>query len=162
MPQALATPYLGPGYTDEETEEYLKEKGAAYTREANLPKKLAELLAANKVLALAHGRMEYGPRALGNRTMMYAAKDPKVNDWLNRRLNRSEFMPFAPVTLREHRSDLPPGSYWKSCRGCQQSGRDLACECLDTAGNWLRANSEDDCPRGYANLNGSLRCEGAA
>src|SRR6185436_16040246 len=72
-------------------------------------KKLAELLADNKVLALSHGRMEYGPRALGNRTMMYAAKDPKVNDWLNRRLNRSEFMPFAPVTLREHIQDMYVG-----------------------------------------------------
>ncbi len=109
MPQALKTPYLGPGYSDAETEQYLKEKGAVYTKEDNLPKKLAELLAADKVLALSHGRMEYGPRALGNRTMMYAAKDPKVNDWLNKRLNRSEFMPFAPVTLKEHIQDMYVG-----------------------------------------------------
>jgi carbamoyltransferase len=109
MPHALETPYLGPAYSDEETEKYLKEKGATYAREENLPKKLAELLAADKVLALSHGRMEYGPRALGNRTMMYAAKDPKVNDWLNRRLNRSEFMPFAPVTLREHIQEMYVG-----------------------------------------------------
>lgn len=105
MPQALKSAYLGPGYSDEETEQYLKEKGAVYTREDNLPQKLAELLADNKVLALAHGRMEYGPRALGNRTMMYAAKDPEVNTWLNNRLKRSEFMPFAPVTLKEHIKD---------------------------------------------------------
>jgi carbamoyltransferase len=45
--------------------------------------------------------MEYGPRALGNRSILYQATDPTVNDWLNRRLQRTEFMPFAPVTLEE-------------------------------------------------------------
>ena len=46
--------------------------------------------------------MEFGPRALGNRSILYHAKDPAVNDWLNKQLKRSEFMPFAPVTLAEH------------------------------------------------------------
>ena len=45
--------------------------------------------------------MEYGPRALGNRSILYQATDPSVNDWLNKRLKRTEFMPFAPVTLAE-------------------------------------------------------------
>jgi len=46
--------------------------------------------------------MEYGPRALGNRSIIYAPIDPTVNQWLNKKLNRSEFMPFAPVTMIEH------------------------------------------------------------
>ena len=44
--------------------------------------------------------MEYGPRALGNRSILYPATNPSVNDWLNRQLKRTEFMPFAPV-IRE-------------------------------------------------------------
>jgi carbamoyltransferase len=45
--------------------------------------------------------MEYGPRALGNRSILSQATDPSVNDWLNKTLHRTEFMPFAPVTLWE-------------------------------------------------------------
>ena len=45
--------------------------------------------------------MEFGPRALGNRSIVFKATDKTVNDTVNKRLNRSEFMPFAPVTL-EH------------------------------------------------------------
>jgi len=46
--------------------------------------------------------MEYGPRALGHRSIMYQTTDPSVNDWLNDCLKRTEFMPFAPATLIEH------------------------------------------------------------
>ena len=45
--------------------------------------------------------MEYGPRALGNRTILYQATDITVNHWLNKRLRRTEFMPFAPAILQE-------------------------------------------------------------
>jgi carbamoyltransferase len=47
--------------------------------------------------------MEYGPRALGNRSVLYRAMEPEVNQWLNQRLGRTEFMPFAPATLFEER-----------------------------------------------------------
>ena len=46
--------------------------------------------------------MEYGPRALGNRSILYQPTDPSVNDWLNVLLKRTEFMPFAPSTLTEY------------------------------------------------------------
>ena len=65
--------------------------------------KIAQLIAAGKVVARFDGRMEYGPRALGNRSILYHAKEPEVNQWLNQRLGRTEFMPFAPATLDEHR-----------------------------------------------------------
>ena len=66
------------------------------------------LLAAGKVVARFDGRMEYGPRALGHRSILYHAKEPAVNQWLNQRLGRTEFMPFAPATLYEHRArELP-------------------------------------------------------
>ena len=65
--------------------------------------KIAMLIASGKVVARFDGRMEYGPRALGNRSILYHAKEPAVNQWLNQRLGRTEFMPFAPATLYEHR-----------------------------------------------------------
>jgi carbamoyltransferase len=63
----------------------------------------AELIAAGKIVARCAGRMEYGPRALGNRSILYQATDRSVNKWLNERLKRTEFMPFAPVVLWEER-----------------------------------------------------------
>jgi carbamoyltransferase len=45
--------------------------------------------------------MEFGPRALGNRSILYHCADATVNDWLNKRLDRTEFMPFAPATLED-------------------------------------------------------------
>jgi carbamoyltransferase len=58
---------------------------------------------AGEVIGRFGGRMEYDPRALGNRSILYHAKEPDVNQWLNQRLGRTEFMPFAPVTLWEAR-----------------------------------------------------------
>ena len=66
------------------------------------PREIAALeavRAAGHVVACFHGGMEYGPRALGHRTILYQTTDPSVNDWLNQRLQRTEFMPFAPATL---------------------------------------------------------------
>jgi len=62
---------------------------------------VAEQVEAGKIVARFAGRMEYGPRALCNRSILYKADDPSVNTWLNHRLKRTEFMPFAPVLLRE-------------------------------------------------------------
>jgi carbamoyltransferase len=68
-----------------------------------IERKAAELIANGKIVARCAGRMEYGPRALGNRSILYQATDRSVNKWLNDRLRRTEFMPFAPVVLWEER-----------------------------------------------------------
>ena len=57
----------------------------------------ARMLAERRILGLYLGRCEYGPRALGARTIMASPADRSINDWLNKRLDRTEFMPFAPV-----------------------------------------------------------------
>jgi carbamoyltransferase len=72
---------------------------------ADVPAEVARLLAVGKIVARFDGAMEYGPRALGNRSILVAAGDPDINDWLNKRLGRTEFMPFAPVTLHEQRHE---------------------------------------------------------
>jgi carbamoyltransferase len=60
-----------------------------------------DLIRAGKVGAIYTGRMEYGPRALGDRSIVASPSDPAINDVLNKRLSRSEFMPFAPYVLEE-------------------------------------------------------------
>jgi len=62
---------------------------------------MVRLLADGKVVGRFRGRAEWGPRSLGNRSILVQATDVAVLDWLNDRLNRSEFMPFAPLVLEE-------------------------------------------------------------
>ena len=95
--------YLGPDYSDSEIETAIQQKQLEYSRPEHLARDVAELIHSGKVVARFNGRMEYGPRALGNRSIMYHAREPEVNQWLNKRLGRTEFMPFAPVTLYEAR-----------------------------------------------------------
>ncbi len=95
--------YLGPEYTDEEILAEIKKEDLRYEHYDNIEEKIAGSLADGKVVARFNGRMEYGPRALGNRSILYQTTDPTVNDWLNERLKRTEFMPFAPATLLEDR-----------------------------------------------------------
>ncbi|MCG3155214.1 MAG: Decarbamoylnovobiocin carbamoyltransferase [bacterium] len=98
---ALPHAYLGPNYTEKQMEKALRDKGVPFEYHKDIEVKIAELLMQNKVVARFNGAMEYGPRALGNRSILYPAVDPAVNKWLNERLKRTEFMPFAPVTLME-------------------------------------------------------------
>lgn len=98
----LKSVYLGPAYTDVcIIKSILEAEGLVYSEEADIEKKIAKLLAAGKTVARFNGRMEYGPRALGNRSILYQTTDVTVNDWLNKKLKRVNFMPFAPVTLFE-------------------------------------------------------------
>lgn len=97
--------YLGSTITEDDVDFALKKTSLPsrrYPDEAELARDVAALLAKNLVVGVARGRMEYGPRALGNRSILYQADDPTVNDWLNDKLLRTEFMPFAPMVLAEH------------------------------------------------------------
>jgi carbamoyltransferase len=67
------------------------------------------LLAEGHVVARFTGKMEYGPRALGHRSILYQTTDPSINDWLNAHLLRTEFMPFAPATLQEYADECYVG-----------------------------------------------------
>jgi len=94
--------YWGPQYTNQEVEREIESFGMPYQYHEDIEKKVASLLANGKIVARFAGRMEYGPRSLGNRSILYQTVDTSVNDWLNKRLKRTEFMPFAPVTPREY------------------------------------------------------------
>jgi carbamoyltransferase len=101
--EALHDAYLGPAYGEGEIVAALQAEGVAFERPENIAATVAKLVHEDKVVARFDGRMEYGPRALGNRSILYNGRDPSVNQWLNKRLRRTEFMPFAPVTLWEER-----------------------------------------------------------
>ena len=98
--------YFGPSYTDEEIENLLKIKKYKYKIVDKIPQKSAELLAKEKIVGWFDGRMEFGPRALGHRTIMANPTRKETNDELNKKLKRSEFMPFAPTVLYENADEI--------------------------------------------------------
>ncbi len=101
-PEPLSTLYLGPGPTEKQLGSAVAASGFNYRHmPGRIEKEVARLLAEGRIVARFDDRMEFGPRALGNRSILCQATEPEINDWLNKRLQRSEFMPFAPATLAE-------------------------------------------------------------
>jgi len=105
---ALADVYLGTEINRENALQALQKLGVSYEEPENLAQTVGCLLADGKVLARADGKMEYGPRALGNRTVMAPCHDASINQWLNKKFARTEFMPFAPVILQEQANEYFP------------------------------------------------------
>lgn len=83
----------------------LAKLGMVYSTPESLSLKIATLLSEGKIVALVKEGMEFGPRSLGHRSILYQATDPSVNDWLNKRLKRTEFMPFAPIVQADHAAE---------------------------------------------------------
>ena len=102
-PAPFETAYQGPEFTEEECLRAIQAAGLEVERPDHMAAEVADLIHNGSVVARFDGRMEYGPRALGNRSILYHGREPEVNQWLNQRLGRTEFMPFAPVTLYEER-----------------------------------------------------------
>ena len=93
--------FFGPEFSYKEIENEIKVAGLSYERIENMEEEISTILANGNLVARFVGRLEYGPRALGNRSILYHTTDKKVNIWLNQVLDRTEFMPFAPITLEE-------------------------------------------------------------
>jgi carbamoyltransferase len=100
-PHTIDSVYYGPGFEDAQIEKSIAGFPFQYRRSADVETDTAELVARKKVVGRFNGRMEYGPRALGNRSILADPTDKTINDWLNERLHRTEFMPFAPSVLHE-------------------------------------------------------------
>lgn len=103
--------YLGPAYSMAQIDSALRAGGVKFSkmRQTDVAGFAAKNLASGKIVAWFQGRMEYGPRSLGNRSILAAADDPDMPGRLNGRLGRTEFMPFAPVILEEHAGDWLDG-----------------------------------------------------
>ena len=100
--------YLGPEFSRDEIRSFLAEKKVPYTEltDAELPEKIAALIAAEKVIGWFQGRMEFGPRALGARSIIGDARSPKMQEVMNLKIKfRESFRPFAPTVLRERASE---------------------------------------------------------
>ncbi len=100
--------YYGPEYGREEIKQFLDKHGIPYTeltREV-LVKRVAELIDQQHVVGWFQGRMEFGPRALGSRSILADPRDPKMKDTLNLKIKlREGFRPFAPTVLEERVAD---------------------------------------------------------
>jgi len=100
--------YLGPRNTVEEIEQFLNEGKISYQKYAreDLPKVIAALLAEGRIVGLHQGRMEFGPRALGGRSIIGDPRSPSMQSVMNLKIKyRESFRPFAPSVLREKVSD---------------------------------------------------------
>ena len=100
--------YLGPRNSEEEIEIFLKSRGLPYQRytRLELPEVVADFLAAGRIIGLHQGRMEFGPRALGGRSIIGDARSPAMQSVMNLKIKyRESFRPFAPSVLREDVAD---------------------------------------------------------
>ena len=112
----LDSMYYGKDYTGIVDEHFATVDGIEKISDQPVETALQAILDGDAV-AIFTGRMEFGPRALGARTVLAATVDSTINDTLNARMDRSEFMPFAPVLLEEHADEvleLPPQSRYTS------------------------------------------------
>ncbi len=105
---AMKASYLGPDYSDEEIQAYLDQNNIPFQQlsKESLPEKIADLLANENVIGWFQGRMEFGPRALGGRSIIGDARSPKMQETMNLKIKfRESFRPFAPTVLEEKVSD---------------------------------------------------------
>jgi carbamoyltransferase len=98
--------FLGPKFSRTQIQNFLDNEGIRYTRtdtEDELARGVAQLLAEEKIVGWFHGRMEFGPRALGARSILGDARSATMQATMNLKIKfRESFRPFAPVVLQEH------------------------------------------------------------
>jgi carbamoyltransferase len=100
--QPMDSVYLGPSYTNEEIKKILDIINVKYSFEENPALYAAKKVANNKVVGWFQGRMEIGPRALGNRSILANASNPEMRDLVNQKIKfRDSFRPFCPSVLEE-------------------------------------------------------------
>jgi carbamoyltransferase len=105
---AMRGSLLGPEFTREQTREFLDFHGYPYEElsDADWARRIAEVIAGENVIGLCQGRMEFGPRALGGRSIIGDARSPKMQSVMNLKIKyRESFRPFAPSVLEERVSD---------------------------------------------------------
>jgi len=100
--QRMRHAYLGPAYPDDQIEAALRTYKLRYTKPGDPAATAADLLAQGKILGWFQGRMEFGPRALGSRSILADARDPEMKDKVNNAVKfREAWRPFAPSLLAE-------------------------------------------------------------
>jgi carbamoyltransferase len=93
--------YWGPGYTDDEIEKFIKWAKVPYRKSENIAEDAAAILADDKIIGWYQGRMEFGPRALGSRSILASPINASMQARLNEVKDREDFRPVAPVVLED-------------------------------------------------------------
>jgi carbamoyltransferase len=99
---------LGPSYSDSAIESFLKKESASYKRlsPSDIPDRVSDLITQGKVIGWFQGRLEFGPRALGARSIIGDARNPEMQSKMNLKIKyRESFRPFAPTILNEYVND---------------------------------------------------------
>jgi carbamoyltransferase len=105
--RAMRHAYLGPAFDDEDIETALRTYKVRYSRLEDVAAKVAELLAQGKIIGWFQGRMEFGPRALGSRSILADPRDPEMNAKVNNAVKfREWWRPFAPSLKKEAAADF--------------------------------------------------------
>ena len=95
--------YLGPSFSNKEIEKILKDKKIKYKKVNNIEQLTASYIYNGKIIGWFQGSSEFGPRALGNRSILCKPYPSKMKDYLNKRVKfREYFRPFAPAVLKEN------------------------------------------------------------
>lgn len=145
FPFKLENVLLGPEPTEAEIRAALESDGLPYTRPDDLEERAARLLADGKVIARFAGPLEYGLRALGNRSILYQPQDAGVQAWLNERLQRAAYMPFAPITMEPYAERC-----YVDVASALETSRFMTISFHAT--DWMKAN----CP-GVVHVDGTVR-----
>ena len=105
-PDSQRGSFLGPAFSDDAIASFLRDKGAVFTTcesDNSLCAEVAELISKENVIGWFQGRMEFGPRALGGRSILGDARSPRMQSVMNLKIKfRESFRPFAPIVLKEH------------------------------------------------------------
>jgi len=103
LQRGYSTPYLGPAFKRADILAAVKSAGLTARRSKSPARDAARMIADGKIVAWFQGRMEFGPRALGNRSLLADPRLPEMRDILNQKVkHREDFRPFAPSVLAEH------------------------------------------------------------
>jgi len=101
--RGYSTPYLGPAFKRSEILAAVKSAGLKARRSKSPARDAARMIADGKIVAWFQGRMEFGPRALGNRSLLADPRRPEMRNILNQKVkHREDFRPFAPSVMSEH------------------------------------------------------------
>lgn len=104
--------YWGPDYSDEEIEKFLRWSKLPYKKLNDIAEETAEILAQDKIIGWFQGRMEFGPRALGSRSILASPINPAMQAKLNEVKDREDFRPVAPVVLEEDAGEWFEGAQY--------------------------------------------------
>lgn len=106
-PEPLTHLYLGPEYSDEEIKNALERSNLAYRKSEDITGEVADLLSQGKIVAWFQGRMEFGPRALGSRSVLADPRREEMKDTINAKVKfREPFRPFCPSFLEGHGQEI--------------------------------------------------------